>query len=140
MEESLTRLRGLWEGAISSSDADESESNKFNARFGFSLAVPIPASEAFSATLSPEDFTESFLSRPKGLAVTTRWGDVLCVSFLQNARIKAKNFASTLTHGGDTFSLELTKSRGFGSSGFSLTFEGLLLGGKPSPISEGYLK
>jgi hypothetical protein len=59
---------------------------------------------------------------------------------LQNAGINAKRFASTPTHGGDTFGAELTESHRFGSSGFSLTFKGLLLGGEPSPIGKGYLK
>jgi hypothetical protein len=47
--------------------------------------------------------------------------------FLQNVGIKAKSFASTPTHGGDTFGMELTESRRFGSSGLSVTFERLLL-------------
>jgi hypothetical protein len=34
--------------------------------------------------------------------------------FLQNVGIKAQSFASTPTHGGDTFGMELTESRRFG--------------------------
>jgi hypothetical protein len=38
------------------------------------------------------------------------------------------NRALTPTHGGDTFGIELTKDRRFGSSRLNLAFKGLLLG------------
>jgi hypothetical protein len=68
MEDSLGHFRGLWEGADTPSDADESEPNKFSAHFGFPPAALLLTSEAFSATPSPEDFAVNFLLHPKGLA------------------------------------------------------------------------
>jgi hypothetical protein len=75
-----TRLPGTFRSlrgeALSSSDANELEPNKFIAHFGFPPAAPFPTSEAFSTMLSPEDFTENFLPHPKGLADVSSWAEV----------------------------------------------------------------
>jgi hypothetical protein len=79
---SRERFRGHSEGAVSSSDADELESNRFSARFGawvtplpvvgvenvFLPAASTPAIEAFSVGLSPEDLAVNFVMCFKGLA------------------------------------------------------------------------
>jgi hypothetical protein len=79
---SRERFGGRSGGAVSSSDANELESNKFNAHFGarvapllavevediFLLAASTPVIEAFSAGLSLEDLVAKFMLCFKGLA------------------------------------------------------------------------
>jgi hypothetical protein len=61
-------------------------------------------------------------------------------SLFANSDTKSeRNSVSLPTRGGDTFGIELTRDRTFGSSGLNLAFDGLLLGGELSSLSEGYI-
>jgi hypothetical protein len=70
---------------------------------------------------------------------TTRRGDVLRVSFLKRGN-KGQKLRLNPNSQGDAFGTELAESGRFSSSGLSLAFEELLLGGEPSSKCEGHLK